>query len=135
MVLVADDDPDVRTAVAEILEGDGYSVIQAADGDTALEMLARGADDPESRPDVVLLDFVMPGFSGLGIMRVIRRFAHVPPVILITAFPDPAVESFGRALGAFRVLRKPFDEDELRDAVCEATQAHALPDPSAGARG
>lgn len=123
MVLVADDDDDVRTAVTRILEADGYTVVQAADGETALEMLARGADDPASRPDVVLLDFVMPGFSGLGIMRVMRRFERRPPVIVMTAFPDRTVESLARGLGAHRVMRKPFDEQELREAVFEASRS------------
>jgi two-component system, OmpR family, alkaline phosphatase synthesis response regulator PhoP len=119
-VLVADDDADVRAAIKTILEADGYEVMEAADGESALEMLARGADDPEARPDVVLLDFVMPRFSGLGILRVIKRFERVPPIVIMTAFPDRSVERLASALGAARVIRKPLEEDELRDLVLEA---------------
>ncbi len=119
-ILVAEDDPDVRNAIREILAADGYEVVEAPDGERALEALARAADQEGALPDVVLLDFVMPGFSGLGILRVMRRFERTPPTIVMTAFVDPSVETFARALGAFRVLRKPIDERVLREVVLEA---------------
>jgi FixJ family two-component response regulator len=68
----------------------------------------------------VLLDFMMPGLSGLGILRVMPRFGHVPPNILLTGFPDESVEVFARRLGAFRVLRKPADVDKVSACVREA---------------
>jgi CheY-like chemotaxis protein len=119
-VLVADDDPEARSIIAHVLADEGYRVIEAADGTQALEILSRAADQKEALPDVVLLDFVMPGFSGLGILRIMRRFERVPATIVMTAFPDPSVESFATALGALRVLRKPIELDELCEVVLEA---------------
>ena len=68
----------------------------------------------------MLLDFVMPGFSGLGILGVMRRFPKMPPTILMTGFPNPSVELFAMRLGAIRVLRKPLDEERMSALVLEA---------------
>jgi CheY-like chemotaxis protein len=119
-ILVADDDRDVRNAIESVLVADGYGVLEACDGSCALEMLASAADKRGPLPDVVILDFVMPGFSGLGILGVLRRFEHPPPTIIITAFPDPSVNRLAQGLGAFRVLRKPINEGDLRAVVREA---------------
>lgn len=119
-VLIADDDEDTRTALREILVAGGSRVIEAADGTRALEILALAADGRAPLPDLVLLDFVMPGLSGLGILGVMRRFPRMPPTILMTGFPDPSVETFARALGVVRVLRKPIDEEALSRAILEA---------------
>src|SRR5579871_6117762 len=83
-VFVAEDDDEMRSAIKGILLADGYAVVEAADGDHALELLARAADERGALPDVVLLDFVMPGFSGLGVLRAMRRFEHPPPAIVMT---------------------------------------------------
>jgi CheY-like chemotaxis protein len=116
-VLVADDDDDLRAALRRMLTDAGYIVIETATGRATLEYLARAADEQLGLPDVMLLDFVLPGFSGLGILRALRGFQHAPATILMTAFPDPSVGALARNLGASRVLRKPVDEDELRDAL------------------
>jgi two-component system response regulator (stage 0 sporulation protein F) len=119
-VLIADDDEDTRTALKQVLSDEGYDVIEAVDGAEALEILARAADGSAPLPDLVLLDFMMPGFSGLGILRLMRRFVQVPPTVIMTGFPDPSVETFARSLGALRVLRKPIFEAELRATVHQA---------------
>lgn len=117
MVLVADDDAAARRAIRTLLSSEGYVVEEAVDGTEALELLSRAADAKGALPDVVLLDFVMPGFSGLGILRVMRRFERAPAAIVMTGFPDPTVETFARALGAVSILRKPLDADQLLAAV------------------
>jgi CheY-like chemotaxis protein len=119
-ILLADDDTDLRDAIESVLVAEGYRVLQAWDGRGALEMLASAADKRGPFPDVVILDFVMPGFSGLGILRVLRRFERPPPTIIMTAFPDPSVNRLAQSLGAFRVLRKPINESDLRTVVSEA---------------
>src|SRR5262249_60635468 len=73
-ILVAEDDEDLRAALRRLLIDDGYVVVEAATGSAALEYLARAADEHAGLPDVVLLDFVLPGFSGLGVLRAMRRF-------------------------------------------------------------
>jgi DNA-binding response OmpR family regulator len=119
-VLVAEDDEDLRALVRRFLMDDGFVVIEAATGNAALEYLARAADDAAALPDVLLLDFVLPGLSGLGILRVMRRFKRAPATVIMTAFPDPSVDRFALNLGAVRVLRKPIDADELHDALVSA---------------
>lgn len=127
-VLIADDDEDTRCALAQLLSTEGYDVIEAADGTQALEILARAADGRGPLPDLVLLDFLMPGFSGLGILRVMRRFLQLPPTIIMTGFPDPSVDTLARNLGAVRVLRKPIREAELRAIVHDAILLRGLRD-------
>jgi CheY-like chemotaxis protein len=126
-VLLVDDDKDFREAAELVLKEDGYSVTVASNGGEALERLAALADAHLPFPDVLVLDFVMPRLSGLGLVRAMRRFRHSPPTILVTGFVDPSVRSFAASLGTFRVLRKPFDGEELRATVDEAVRyARAL---------
>jgi len=119
-ILLADDDEELRNAIEAVLVAEGYEVLEACDGRRALEMLASAADKRGPLPDVVILDFVMPGLSGLGILRLLRRFERPPPTIIITGFRDPSVTPLALNLGAFRVLRKPIKEGELCAAVGEA---------------
>jgi two-component system response regulator (stage 0 sporulation protein F) len=119
-VLVADDDADTRGALVDLLGDEGYDVFEAADGAQTLEILAAAADGGAPLPDLVLLDFIMPGLSGLGILRVMRRFCRVPPTVIMTGFPDPSVETFARNLGAVGVLHKPIRADRLNEVVVES---------------
>ena len=127
-ILVADDDEDLRRALCALLSGEGYSVVELADGASTLEFLADAADGRRTRPDALLLDFCMPGLSGIGLLRILRRFGSVPPAILITAFPDPSVEAFARSAGAVRVMHKPVESQEVLTAVRSVLQAGAWPE-------
>jgi CheY-like chemotaxis protein len=132
-VLVADDDEDLRGMLRELFASKGYDVVEAADGDEALELLSSAADGGAVLPDVVLLDFIMPGFSGLGILRVMRRFMNMPPTIIMTGFPDPSVDAFARNLGAVCVLRKPLDAEALLALVLECAPILGRTDQALGA--
>jgi CheY-like chemotaxis protein len=123
-VLLVDDDADVREIVRELLTSDGYEVSSAIDGKEALERLATMVDAGLPLPDVLVLDFVMPGLSGLGILKALARMSRLPPTVILTGFPDPSVDTFARKLGALRVLRKPVDADALCAAVGEAAAAN-----------
>lgn len=116
-ILVADDDADVRSAISSLLSMEGYEAIEMADGATALELLADAADGKRPRPDALLLDFCMPGMSGIGLLRVLQRFGSVPPTILMTALRDPSVEVFALKAGAVRVMRKPVQANDLLSAI------------------
>jgi len=124
-ILVADDDDDLRPALCSLLAAEGYDVVELADGSSTLEFLAEAADCKRVRPDVLLLDFCMPGLSGIGLLRILRRFGTVPPAILITAFPDPSVEAFARDAGAVCVLRKPVEGPDVLAAVRTALDLSA----------
>ena len=91
-ILVADDDEDLRHALCSLLSLEGYEVIELSDGGSALELLADAADGRCPRPDLLLLDFCMPELSGIGLLRILRRFGSHATCIVITAFPDPSVE-------------------------------------------
>jgi DNA-binding response OmpR family regulator len=105
-VLVIDDDPQVRTLVARLLRHEGYTVIEAADAVSALrEMDAH-------KPDLVLLDVVMPQVDGIDLLGEIRQRSNVP-VIMLTALGDEADRILGLKSGADDYMVKPFSPGEL----------------------
>ncbi len=110
-VLVADDDPDVMAVIVDTLEPEGYRVLTASDGDTALQ-LAR-----DERPDIVVLDWMMPGQDGLSVCRALRqeqdpKLAEVP-VVLITGRADAKDTAAGFNAGVTDYLTKPFKPTHL----------------------
>jgi two-component system OmpR family response regulator len=122
-VLVADDDEDMRTLIAETLRGDGHHVGEARDGVDLLDRLKEALDDPSRRPLVVVTDVLMPNLSGLGVLAALRRSRWQVPVILMTALEDESVLTVAKRFGAVTVFRKPIDVDDLRTAVLNAQLA------------
>ena len=112
-VLVADDDPDIKELVAYRLERAGYDVITADDGLSALALAV------EHRPDVAVLDVMMPGLDGHGVTRGMREHEATArtPIILLTARVQDADVARGLAAGADDYLKKPFSPHELRSRV------------------
>lgn len=128
-VFLADDDEHFRRLLSRELRRMGYDVVCAANGAQALELLSRAADGEGEIPDVVILDVMMPGYSGLGVLEAMRRFAVRPPTFLVTGFSDDSVHIIARRLGATRVLFKPIDLDELLEAILEAAKARTSRPP------
>jgi len=122
-VLLADDDDSSRRALRSVLEDEGYGVLETSTGVETLELLASAADGHAPIPDVLVLDVCMPGYSGLGVLAVMRRFSERPRVIVVTGLRDPSVETFAKRLGAVRVLHKPIDLDELLAEVLANAKA------------
>ena len=120
LAFVADDDGAFRAVLRRELGALGYDVVEAADGEQALEALALAADGDAPIPDVIVLDVCMPGYSGLGILRALQRFGDPPPTFLVTGFDDRSVDVLGRNLGAIRVFHKPVDLDEVLGAIARA---------------
>ena len=108
-VLVADDDRDIRDLVAFKLTQAGYWVLTVADGTVALSTLL------EQRPDLAVLDVMMPGLSGLDVCRAVRASATTAsmPVILLTAKAQEGDVEQGFAVGADDYVVKPFSPREL----------------------
>jgi len=119
-VLVADDDADMRAAVIAALRDDGCSTLEAADGEALLELLRQALDDPDRRPDVLVVDIKMPRLSGIGVLEVLKRAHSKVPVVMVTGLSDEFVQTIARRLGAADVLRKPFAPGELVAAVRKA---------------
>lgn len=108
-VLIVDDEPLVRWAIAETLGHYGYEIDEAADGETTVRTLFElGAG-----PDVVLLDLRLPDSTDLKLLETIRRIAPRAVVILMTAFGTREVREAALRLGAAAVLDKPFNIDDL----------------------
>jgi len=123
-VLVADDDDDLRALIAATLRSDHYSVFEATNGAELLELLKKGLDAPEHRPELIISDVRMPILSGLGVLSALRRAQVSIPVILITVMADASIWTVAERLGATGVLKKPFDMDDLRTAVVNARAVH-----------
>ena len=105
-ILLVDDEPRVREVVAAYLSRDGYRVQTAADGESALRCLS------EFKPDLVVLDLMLPQVSGFDVLREIRRNGDLP-VILLTARADEVDRVSGLELGADDYVVKPFSPREL----------------------
>ncbi|MBT2387075.1 response regulator transcription factor [Streptomyces sp. ISL-11] len=105
-VLVVDDDPTVAEIVAGYLDRAGFAVERAADGPTALERATA------ARPDLVVLDLMLPGMDGLEVCRRLREHGPVP-VIMLTARGDEEDRILGLETGADDYVTKPFSPREL----------------------
>jgi two-component system response regulator (stage 0 sporulation protein F) len=124
-VLLAEDQPEMRSLVRSALVRDGYEVIEAEDGPSVIHALISGLLAEQARaPDLIITDVRMPGFTGLEVLARLRREDWATPVILITAFGDEALHAEAARLGAARVLDKPFELDELRAAVRGLLKPH-----------
>jgi DNA-binding NtrC family response regulator len=136
-VLLAEDDAAMRALLACRLRRAGFEVVEASNGAEALQRLAqRRACTPGMAIDVVVSDVRMPGCDGLNILASLQQGAGCVPVILITAFGTMATHLEALRLGAYAIVDKPFDLDDLTALVTAAARAAARPSaPVHGARG
>ncbi len=125
-VLVVDDEPIVREVVVRYLQREGYSTLEAADGERARIILE------SDRPDLVVLDVMLPGTDGLELCRWIRARSELP-VILLTARGDEADRIVGLELGADDYVTKPFSPRELTARV-RTVLRRSSPPAETGAR-
>ncbi len=107
VVVLADDEPDVLGAVAPFLERSGLRVITAPDGKLALDEIRR------HKPDVCVLDVLMPGADGREVLRSLRREENWVPVLLLTQVGEAVERAMALEEGADDYLNKPFDPHEL----------------------
>ncbi|MEV0132925.1 response regulator transcription factor [Dactylosporangium sp. NPDC050688] len=106
-VLVVDDDPTVSDVVRRYLEREGFAVELAGDGQQALD--AYGTE----RPDLVVLDLMLPGIDGLEVCRRLREQDRTLPVIMLTALGEESDRVLGLEIGADDYVTKPFSPREL----------------------
>ncbi|MBW3580737.1 MAG: response regulator [Actinobacteria bacterium] len=115
---MVDDDDRVRAVVRAVLEADDFHVAEAADGPSALALLAAEdwhGDGPGARPNVLVLDVMMPGMDGIEVCRQIDH--RTTKVLMLTAREDLATRDASDAAGADAFLAKPFSAVELLDAI------------------
>jgi DNA-binding response OmpR family regulator len=106
-ILVVDDEARLRTFLNRSLVAEGHQVAEAADGQTAIDFLAA------MRPDLVMLDLVMPGMNGLEVLDAVQRLPHPPPVIVLSGVGDVAARVAALERGAVDFVAKPFHLSEL----------------------
>jgi DNA-binding response OmpR family regulator len=114
-ILICDNEEPLRALVRASLDGDGYELLEARDGDEALALAH------EARPDLIVLDMMMPGRTGIDVLRELRAdpsFADTS-VIMLTARAQVADRAAAAAAGADRFLAKPFSPLELGALVDE----------------
>lgn len=105
-VLVVEDDPDTQQMLVMILASEGYEVLQASNGTLALELLRKMG------PDLMLLDWMLPGMDGLEVCRRSREISSIP-IIMLTAKTAAQDRVAGLDTGADDYLAKPFEPEEL----------------------
>ncbi len=105
-ILVVDDEPKIVKLARDYLERNGFRVLAADDGNTALAVARR------ERPDLIVLDLNLPGMDGLDVCRALRLVSDVP-VIMLTARTEEADRLIGLELGADDYITKPFSPREL----------------------
>src|SRR4030088_3259111 len=126
VVLVVDDDDLVRKAVRLTCETEGYAVVEVQRGADALTSLEA------SRPDIVLLDLMMPDVSGFDICREIRRAGHRVPVLILSAKNDEIDVVLGLEMGADDYIQKPFRPRELLARIASHLRKVKEPAPPNG---
>ena len=112
-ILVVDDEPLIRWSLSETLSGSGHHIVEAGDGQAAVQAVTNSA-----RPfDVVLLDFRLPDSNDLSLLSRLRRLAPGSRIIMMTAFGTPETTQGALDLGADRVVQKPFEFADLTSLV------------------
>jgi DNA-binding response OmpR family regulator len=127
LVLVVDDEPMLRNLLSRLLRMEGYDVVEAEDGQVALDLVEK------RHPDLVLLDVMLPARDGLDVLGDLRRTSEVP-VILVSALGEEADRVLGLKMGADDYVVKPFSAAELSariESVLRRAALRAAPQPAA----
>jgi len=123
-ILIIEDEPDLLRGLALNLKAEGYGVLTATRGDAGVEQALR------DRPELVLLDVMLPGMNGLDVCRELRRKGFEAPIIMLTAKAEEVDRVVGLEIGADDYVTKPFGIRELLARIRARLRRHA---PAAGA--
>ena len=110
-ILVVDDDHELSEGLRLVLEKKGFHVIQARDGQQGKQMVY------QHRPDLMILDMMMPRMGGYPVLERFRGKTDAPPVIMITANEGSRHKAYAEMLGVDDYIRKPFAMDRLLESV------------------
>ena len=122
-ILIVDDERDIIKALMIRLQGAGYDVVTAFDGAQGVFMAHK------EKPDLIILDIRMPAGNGFSVAQRLKRSIHTftIPVIFLTGSPDKDAEEKAMALGARFYIKKPYDPEELLDAIRRALEENSEP--------
>src|SRR5215211_860252 len=124
LILIVDDDRELVEGVRAVLERQGYKVIQAHDGHQGKQAIYN------QKPDLVILDMMMPRMGGYPVLEHFRDKSDAPPIIMITANEGSRHKAYAEYLGVVDYIRKPFAMERLLEAV-QRGLAGKKPDKSA----
>src|SRR5437879_10169642 len=110
-ILVVDDDMELSDGLRAVLEKQGYRVIQARDGQQGKQLVY------QHKPDLVILDMMMPRMGGYPVLEHFKGKADAPPIIMITANEGSRHKAYAEYLGVIDYIRKPFAMERLLEAV------------------
>jgi DNA-binding response OmpR family regulator len=113
-ILVVDDDMELSDGLRAVLEKQGYRVIQARDGQQGKQQIY------QQRPDLVILDMMMPRMGGYPVLEHFRDKPDAPPIIMITANEGSRHKAYAEYLGVKDYIRKPFAMDRLLESIEKA---------------
>ncbi|USL45108.1 response regulator [Priestia megaterium] len=112
-ILIVDDQYGIRILLTEVLQKEGYTTFQAANGFQAIDITK------EQAPDLVLLDMKIPGMDGIEILKRLKQHDETIKVIIMTAYGELDMIQEAKDLGALTHFARPFDIDEIRKVVRE----------------
>ena len=110
-ILIVDDDTELSDGLRILLERKGYRVLQARDGQQGKSLIY------QHRPDLVILDMMMPRMGGYPVLEHFRDKSDAPPIIMITANEGSRHKAYAEYLGVVDYIRKPFAMERLLEAV------------------
>jgi DNA-binding response OmpR family regulator len=116
-ILIVDDDYELSDGLRIVLEKQGFHVIQARDGQQGKQMVY------QHRPDLMILDMMMPRMGGYPVLEHFRGKQDAPPVIMITANEGSRHKAYAEYLGVVDYIRKPFAMERLLESVHKALAA------------
>lgn len=119
-ILILEDDANVRLPIIDLLEANGYEVIAAENGKEGVKLAS------QEKPDLIVSDIMMPELDGYGVFEALQRDPHtaIIPFIFLTAKTDPADIREGLGLGADDYLTKPYEAEDLLDAIALRLDKH-----------
>src|SRR5436305_11188234 len=124
-ILIVDDDLELSDGLRVMLERQGYRVVQARDGQQGKQLVY------QQRPDLVILDMMMPRMGGYPVLEHFKGKPEAPPVIMITANEGSRHKAYAEYLGVVDYIRKPFAMERLLEAVERGLRGKPADEPPA----
>ena len=125
LVLIVDDEPDVRKVVRMTLEKSGYDVVEAEDGEKGIEEIKKGENS--ILLNLIITDIRMPNMNGIDVINYYRKQWPSIPIIVLTGFPDLEMATTMLQHGVSDYLVKPVESDKLRASVAKAFEERKVP--------
>jgi DNA-binding response OmpR family regulator len=122
-ILIVEDDMELSDGLRVVLERQGYHVIQARDGQQGKQQIY------QHKPDLVILDMMMPRMGGYPVLEHFRDKTDAPPIIMMTANEGSRHKAYAEWLGVVDYIRKPFAMERMLEAVQRGLQAKDNPPP------